>query len=60
MPISLTKWCWDITWLPGLTRGQFYFLCLILDLYSRKSISWEAHEVENSAHARKLVERKVT
>ena len=29
-------WCWDITRLPGPIRGQFYFLYLIIDLYSRK------------------------
>ena len=52
-------WCWDITWLPGPIRGQFTFLYLIIDLYSRKIVGWEVHEVENSAHARDLVERTV-
>ena len=52
-------WCWDITWLPGPIRGQFHFLYLILDLYSRKIVGWEVHEVENSVHARDLVERTV-
>ena len=50
-------WCWDITWLPGLIRGQFTFLYLIIELYSRKIVGWEVHEVENNAHARDLVER---
>ena len=27
-------WCWDITWLPGPVRGLFYYLYLVLDLYS--------------------------
>ena len=52
-------WCWDITWLPGPIRGQFYFLYLIIDLYSRKIVGWEVHEVESSVHARDLVERTV-
>lgn len=30
-------WCWDITWLPGPIRGQFFFLYLILDLFSARS-----------------------
>ena len=31
-------WCWDITWLLGPIRGQFTFLYLIIDLYSRKIV----------------------
>ena len=34
-------WCWDITWLPGPVRGLFYYLYLVLDLYSRKIVAWE-------------------
>jgi transposase InsO family protein len=50
-------WCWDITWLPGPIRGQFFFLYLILDLFSRKIVGWEVHAVEAAEHARDLVER---
>ena len=50
-------WCWDITWLPGPIRGQFYFLYRIIDLYSRKIVGWEVHEVESRVHARDLVEQ---
>jgi putative transposase len=52
-------WCWDITYLPGPVRGQFLYLYLILDLYSRKIVGWEVHPQENSAHASALVERAV-
>ena len=52
-------WCWDITWLPGLIRGQFYCLYWIIDLYSRKIVGWEVHEVESRVHARDLVEPTV-
>jgi putative transposase len=31
-------WCWDITWLPGLAKGVYYYLYLILDIYSRKIV----------------------
>ena len=44
-------WCSDITWLPGPICGQFTFLYLIIDLYSRKIVGWEVHEVESSVHA---------
>ena len=52
-------WCWDITWLSGPIRGQFTFLYLNIDLYSRKIVGWEVHEVENSAQARNLMQRTV-
>jgi transposase InsO family protein len=52
-------WCWDITWLAGPIRGQFYFLYLILDLYSRKIVGWEVHADESAVHARDLAERTV-
>ena len=29
-------YCWDITWLPGAAKGFYFYLYLILDLYSRK------------------------
>ena len=29
-------WTWDITWLAGPIAGVFFYLCLVLDLYSRK------------------------
>jgi len=50
-------WCWDITWLPGPARGLFYYLYLIMDLYSRKIVVWEVHETEASDLAAKLVRR---
>jgi putative transposase len=52
-------WCWDITYLPGPVRGQFFYLYLILDLYSRKIVGWEVHAQENSAYSSALVERAV-
>jgi transposase InsO family protein len=52
-------WCWDITYLPGPVRGQFYYLYLILDLYSRKIVGWEVYAQETAAHAATLVQRTV-
>ncbi|MEA3644068.1 MAG: IS3 family transposase, partial [Lamprobacter sp.] len=51
--------CWDITWLPGPIRGQFFFLYLIIDLFSRKIVGWEVHDSERGEHASALVERTV-
>ena len=34
-------WMWDITWLPGPAKGIYFYLYLILDLFSRKIIAWD-------------------
>jgi transposase InsO family protein len=52
-------WTWDITYLPGPVRGLFYYLYLIVDLYSRKIVGWEIHERESAEHAAALVHRAV-
>lgn len=33
-------WCWDMTFLPTMIAGQWFYLYLILDLYSRKIVGW--------------------
>jgi transposase InsO family protein len=50
-------WCWDITWLPSRVSGRWFYLYLILDLYSRKIVGHEVHEVESADHAAHLVKR---
>lgn len=50
-------WMWDITYLPAGIKGKYYYLYLILDLYSRKIISWEVYEKESAEYASKLVRR---
>lgn len=50
-------WCWDITWLPGSAKGFYFYLYLILDVYSRKVVGWEIHENESSEQAAALVRR---
>jgi len=52
-------WMWDITWLPGAAKGIYYYLYLILDLYSRKIIAWEIWLEESAANASILVRRGV-
>lgn len=39
---------WDITYLQSSVRGQFYYLYLFLDLFSRKIVGWDIHEVQES------------
>jgi len=50
-------WCWDITWLGGPAKGVFYYLYLILDLYSRKVVGWEIHEQESAGQASTLMKK---
>jgi transposase InsO family protein len=50
-------WCWDMTYLPAQVMGRWFFLYLILDLYSRKIVGWEVHDIDHADHAAHLVRR---
>lgn len=46
---------WDITYLPSLIRGQFFYRYLFVDIFSRKIVGWQVYEEENSAWAGELL-----
>lgn len=48
-------WSWDITKLKGLIKGQFFYLYVILDVYSRYVVGWLVAEREGEDLARQLV-----
>jgi len=48
---------WDITYLRSHVRGAFFYLYLVEDVWSRKILGWEVHDVESSDLAAALVER---
>lgn len=48
---------WDITYLRSLVRGQFFYLYLVEDVWSRMIIGWEVHDIECDELAAALVER---
>lgn len=50
-------WCWDMTYLPATVVGRWFYLYLILDLYSRKIVGFEVHEADSAEHAAHLVRR---
>jgi putative transposase len=50
-------WCWDITWLPGPAKGIYFYLYLMLDLFSRKVVGWEVHEEESAENASRLLRK---
>jgi len=44
-------WSWDITYLATTVKGQFFYLYLIMDVYSRKIVGWEVFATESAEHA---------
>lgn len=50
-------WTWDITYLNGPYKGCFYYLYLILDLFSRDVVGWEVYEEQTAELASKLIQR---
>ena len=50
-------WCWDVTFVPALVQGCWFYLYLILDLYSRKIVGFEVHATDNAEHAAQLARR---
>ena len=37
-------WTWDISYCPSTVVGQYYYLYMIEDIYSRKIVGWEVHD----------------
>jgi putative transposase len=50
-------WCWDVTFLPASMQGRWFYLYLILDLYSRKIVGFEVHDTDSAEHAAHLARR---
>ena len=50
-------WSWDITYLKSPIRGQFYYLYLIVDVWSRKTVGWSVHDREDMALSADLITR---
>ena len=52
-------WSWDITFLPTKTKGLFYKLYLIEDIFSRYPVGWEVHSEESGELAAELLQKTV-
>lgn len=48
-------WTWDITPLRSHTRGVFFRLYLMLDIWDRSVVGWAIHEEELGVHAAALL-----
>lgn len=46
---------WDITCLPAAIKGQFHYLYLFLDLFSRKIVGWQVYDTEDSERASEVM-----
>lgn len=49
-------WSWDITKLLGPSKWSYFYLYVLLDIFSRYAVGWMVADRENSAHARRLIE----
>lgn len=47
-------WCWDITWLHSEVTGKYYYLYLIIDMFSRYIVGWSLHTKEDGKLAELL------
>ena len=50
-------WSWDITYLPTTVKGLFFYLYMIMDIYSRKIVGWEVFDAESADHAASLIRK---
>lgn len=50
-------WTWDITWLKSHTKGLYYKLYLLLDIWDRSIVGHEVWETETSENASILIQK---
>ena len=46
---------WDITYLATCVRGMYYYLYMVIDIFSRKIVGWQVHECEYGEYAAGLI-----
>ncbi len=49
-------WSWDITKLLGPAKWTYFYLYVVMDVYSRKVVGWMVAHRESAALAQKLIE----
>jgi putative transposase len=52
-------WTWDITKLKGPWRGTYFDLYVMIDIFSRKAVRWEAHLTETGDLAKEFIENAI-
>lgn len=52
-------WCWDISYLKSPTRGAFFYLYLVMDVFSRRIMGWDVHPRESMWQAARFMSRAI-
>jgi len=52
-------WSWDITRLKGPWRGKFFFLYVMIDIFTRYVVGWMVSERENARRAQGFIRTTV-
>lgn len=47
---------WDITYLPTPVQGIYFYLYMVMDIFSRKIVGWQVYDTESSSYAADLIE----
>ena len=50
------RWCWDISYLMTHQRGEYLYLYLLLDEWSRKAVQWRVAWHQTAEESRRLLE----
>jgi len=50
-------WSWDITYLRSNVLGMFFYLYLVVDIFSRKIIAWEVADFEGADIATLMIKK---
>jgi transposase InsO family protein len=50
-------WSLDITYLSTTIKGRYFYLYLIMDVYSRKIVGWEVYAEESAEHAASIARK---
>ena len=47
---------WDINYLPSTVKGQYFYLYIFLDIFSRKIVGWQVYAEESSQNASDVIQ----
>jgi len=50
-------WSWDITYLKSSIRGEYFYLYLFMDIFSRKIVGYDVFESESMDYSSKVFEK---
>lgn len=53
-------WSWDVTWLRGPVPGVYFYLYVLLDIYSRCVVGWTLARREDTTIAKNLIKGACT